>query len=242
MASNYPTSLDNFTNPTSNDSLNSPSHSLQHANINDAVEAIEAKLGIGASTAGSATSGQVLTAGTGGTTTWQTLTIPESGITLLNATTFATASSVIVDSVFSSTYGNYKMIIDFTAANSANGDISWYGRSGSPASDTTANYLSPYIRVFDTTVAGFKPTTGFLGAIEGTYASYASITADIIGPNLAKATKIFSTSSYRQDGGSTLLHTVTSWQTDSTQFTGIKIYPSGGTISGTLRIYGYRNS
>lgn len=72
MASNYPTSLDNFTNPTSNDSLNSPSHSLQHANINDAVEAIEAKLGIGVSTAGSATSGQVLTAGTGGTTTWTT--------------------------------------------------------------------------------------------------------------------------------------------------------------------------
>jgi hypothetical protein len=70
MASNYPTSLDNFNNPSATDSLNSPSHSLQHADINDAVEAIEAKLGIGASPAGSATAGQVLTAQGGGTAIW----------------------------------------------------------------------------------------------------------------------------------------------------------------------------
>ena len=48
MPTNYPTSLDNFTNPTANDSLNLPSHSTQHANANDAIEAIEAKLGLGA--------------------------------------------------------------------------------------------------------------------------------------------------------------------------------------------------
>jgi len=47
MPTNYPTSLDNFTNPTANDSLNLPSHSTQHSNANDAIEAIEAKLGTG---------------------------------------------------------------------------------------------------------------------------------------------------------------------------------------------------
>lgn len=41
MATNFPSSVDNFTNPTANDSLNSPSHSTQHANANDAIEAIE---------------------------------------------------------------------------------------------------------------------------------------------------------------------------------------------------------
>lgn len=44
MATNFPASVDAFTNPTSNDSLNSPSHSTQHANTNDAVEAIESYL------------------------------------------------------------------------------------------------------------------------------------------------------------------------------------------------------
>jgi hypothetical protein len=41
MATNFPTSVDTFTNPVSNDSLNSPSHSVQHADANDAIEAIE---------------------------------------------------------------------------------------------------------------------------------------------------------------------------------------------------------
>jgi len=45
VATNFPTSLDSLTNPTSSDSLNSPSHSAQHANVNDAVEALQAKVG-----------------------------------------------------------------------------------------------------------------------------------------------------------------------------------------------------
>ena len=49
MATNFPTSLDTLTNPTSSDSLNSPSHSAQHANVNDAVEALQAKVGIDSS-------------------------------------------------------------------------------------------------------------------------------------------------------------------------------------------------
>jgi hypothetical protein len=46
MSTNFPTSLDTYTNPTPTDYLNSPSHSGQHANVNDAIEAIEIKLGI----------------------------------------------------------------------------------------------------------------------------------------------------------------------------------------------------
>jgi hypothetical protein len=44
MATDFPTSVDALTNPVSNDSLNSPSHSLQHTNANDAIEAIETYL------------------------------------------------------------------------------------------------------------------------------------------------------------------------------------------------------
>jgi hypothetical protein len=49
MATNFPASLDSLTNPTSSDSLNSPSHSAQHANVNDAVEALQLKVGIDSS-------------------------------------------------------------------------------------------------------------------------------------------------------------------------------------------------
>lgn len=46
MSISYPTSLDNFTNPNPSDKQNNPSHSLQHSNENDAIEALEAKVGV----------------------------------------------------------------------------------------------------------------------------------------------------------------------------------------------------
>ena len=48
MATNFPTSLDSLTNPTASDKLNSVTvpHASQHADINDAVEALEAKVGV----------------------------------------------------------------------------------------------------------------------------------------------------------------------------------------------------
>jgi len=49
MSVNFPTSLDALTNPLSTDYLNSPDHATQHANANDAVEALEAKVGVDSS-------------------------------------------------------------------------------------------------------------------------------------------------------------------------------------------------
>ena len=50
MATNFPTSLDALTNPTASDPLTSPSHADQHADANDAIEALEAKVGVNGST------------------------------------------------------------------------------------------------------------------------------------------------------------------------------------------------
>jgi len=65
--SNFPTSLDSFVNPTTNDFLNSPNHVSQHSDINDAVEALEAKLGISASTPAS---GKLLRGTGAGSSAW----------------------------------------------------------------------------------------------------------------------------------------------------------------------------
>ena len=48
MATDFPTSKQTFTNPTSANNLDSPSHAGQHADINDTVEAIQDKLGTAA--------------------------------------------------------------------------------------------------------------------------------------------------------------------------------------------------
>ena len=49
MATNFPTSLDTPTNPSAGNALNSPSHSSQHTNTNDAIVALEAKVGVNSS-------------------------------------------------------------------------------------------------------------------------------------------------------------------------------------------------
>jgi hypothetical protein len=48
MATNYPSQLDILINPTANDALNSVTvpHHQQHANLNDAVEALQTVLGV----------------------------------------------------------------------------------------------------------------------------------------------------------------------------------------------------
>lgn len=50
MATSFPTSLDALTNPAAGDSLTSPSHADQHADANDAIEALQAKVGVNGST------------------------------------------------------------------------------------------------------------------------------------------------------------------------------------------------
>lgn len=46
MPSNFPASFDALTNPTSGDALTSPSHSSQHTNANDIIEALETHAGL----------------------------------------------------------------------------------------------------------------------------------------------------------------------------------------------------
>jgi hypothetical protein len=50
MATNFPTSLDSLTNPQGTDSVAAVSHAEQHSNANDAIEALEAKVGADNST------------------------------------------------------------------------------------------------------------------------------------------------------------------------------------------------
>lgn len=85
MPTNFPTSVDNFTNPTANDSLNLPSHSTQHANANDAIEAVEDYLLNGAGRA---------------------------GLVLITTATIGSAvASVTVSNAFSANYDNYYITV-----------------------------------------------------------------------------------------------------------------------------------
>lgn len=67
----FPTSKTTFTDPTSSDNLNNPDHATLHTDINDTVEALEDKVGIGSSTASSDT---YLKGNGTGTSEWSAIT------------------------------------------------------------------------------------------------------------------------------------------------------------------------
>ena len=50
MATSYPNAIDQLINPSGSDALSAPSHSEQHSNANDAIEALQTKVGTDGST------------------------------------------------------------------------------------------------------------------------------------------------------------------------------------------------
>lgn len=259
MASNYPTSLDNFTNPTSNDSLNSPSHSLQHANINDAVEAIEAKLGIGASPAGSATSGYVLTAGTGGTTTWSALpasagliqVVPTSvtkgasgsaSVSTGGAVTFSGTESIALNGCFTSTYDYYRVLCTITAS-STEDNLNVRLRAAGTDNSTANSYQRQLLRGITSTVSTSQLASNLAFISQFGADTGATFFADFFNPFLAAPTKIMSnfmsednaTSVNNYIGMSYIFHN------QSTSYDGFNLLALSGTITGTIRVYGYKN-
>jgi len=77
MATNFPTTLDSLTNPSAGNTLNSPSHSTQHANSNDAIEALQAKVGVDSSAVTTSLDYKVRVGNpTGEITMWGTNTAP----------------------------------------------------------------------------------------------------------------------------------------------------------------------
>jgi len=131
MATNYPGALDSFTNPTSADALNSSTvpHATQHANLNDAVTAIETELGV--SPKGSAATvkarldsinpaaGQVQGTSRG-----------FFGASALSQTAVATAPMIVAKDTGSA----YVQVAAINAASTGSADFAAYGDNGTDAS------------------------------------------------------------------------------------------------------------
>ena len=259
MASNFPTSLDNFTNPVSGNTLDSPSHSLQHSDINDAVEAMQRKVGVGTAVAGSASAGQVLTISAAGTSTWSTPSagglvqiVPTSvavgsgsgSVDANGKVTFSGASSLSINSIFSATYQNYEILLALSGVSNDTNISLRLRTSGTDASGsnynvgalelmTTATGPNLYRRAND--VSAF-----FMNVDSGQNSDYYSTRFDFFNPfNAKRTTGVF------QSMASTQAGTFASYvgginHTLETSYDSITFFPEAGTFSGTISIYGYR--
>ncbi len=259
MAISFPTSLDNFTNPSSGNTLDSPSHSLQHSDINDAVEAMQRKVGVGTAVAGSASAGQVLTISAAGTSTWSTPTgpalvqiIPTSvavgsgsgSVDANGAVTYSGASSISINGCFTSTYDNYKIILDTTASSIAS-DVSLKFRLS--GSDLTNTYYGAFIglthantqtnwTINNAAAAKITEMTNFTKRV-------GFVVLEVNGPFLTNSKNAtWATLGVATASGTGLAGTgAVSYDTTTNSSDGISFIRSSGTMTGTIRVYGYKN-
>ena len=99
MATNFPTSVDALTNPTTVSTLNSPSHAGQHANANDAIEAIETILvpAVNAWTSYTPVAKLGSTTLTSGSTTGLYIVLGKMVTVIINDSTYLTGSRAVED-------------------------------------------------------------------------------------------------------------------------------------------------
>jgi hypothetical protein len=217
MATNFPSSLDSLTNPSAGDPTTNPSHAAQHANANDAIEALEAKVGIDNSAVTTSLDYRM-------------------GLQFIKSQVVGTAvSSVTVTNAFSSTYDNYLItwsggtmslsaVVNFTIGGSATG---YY------------NFMA-YGDAASTTILGAGTLNGanfpWGGGAQGGQAAHFRL--DVFGPNLAAYTKLLNgTYQNGQNYG-----TVQGEHRVATAYTSFAFAASSGTMTGgTIRVYGYKN-
>jgi hypothetical protein len=180
------------------------------------------------------TAGQVLKVNAGATAPEWGAATSTSGLNLIATDPFSAVSSITKDSLFSSTYDNYLILIEFNA--SATCSFNFYFRDG--GSNITSGYARQTLGSTGTTVNAARTT----GAGEGTVANSCDtgrnyIILDIASPNLTQRKGVISEALCT---ASTIINERYMNVSDSTAAcTGIYLFPNTGTISGKVSYYGY---
>lgn len=176
------------------------------------------------------TTGEVLTAAD--TNTY----LANSGLVFVKSQTIGSAvGSVTVTGAFSSTYDNYKILIN-GGAGSTPSELNM--RLGAVVSNYYFNFV---FTSWNATVSGdgSKVATSFQ-YVGGMGADGITANIEVISPNLAKNTRI---SAFSAGQTTAYSGTATGALFDTTQYTDFTILPAGGTMTGgTITVYGYRKA
>jgi hypothetical protein len=169
---------------------------------------------------------------------WVALGGGASGLTLIKTQTIGSAvSSVSVTDIFSSTYDNYLIKLSGGASSTGTNIAMRLGTT------STGYYVAGfYIEYGSSTLTGesVQNHSSFYAMGVGE-TSNLNGECEIFCPNLAKNTHVL----YRSSASSTAgpYKNYGGYLADTTQYTGVTIFPSSGTLTGgTIKVYGYQNS
>jgi hypothetical protein len=154
--------------------------------------------------------------------------------------TFSGASSVSLNGVFSSTYDNYRIVVNVTSS-STNFDPLWLRMRSGTTDNSSSNYRWQQ-RYFAYGGSGGDGTTttgtGFaLASVDtGTTSIGMKASADVIGPFITSNTSYsYQGTQYNYGFYGNGIMTV------STSYDGCSIVPNSGNVTGTIGVYGYKD-
>ena len=165
--------------------------------------------------------------------------LPSAGISLISTTTLSAVASQSVNDVFSATYDNYLIMLGLTGS-TTNTDVSMRLRVAG-ADNSSGNYQRSLINQDSTTFTGQRLTTQTQWAgvanVESGTKSYAQLS--IFDPFLAQTTGLI-TDVIQIPNGNISQRRAMYGTTVTTSYTGFTIFPTSGTITGTVSVYGYK--
>jgi hypothetical protein len=171
---------------------------------------------------------------------WVTLA-STPGLTCVKAETTVTATnSVTADSVFTSSYTNYLLLINYTISGA--GQLRFKLRTGGTSASTNYNFqtVEGYSSSLTTSTAASQ--TSYLMGSYGSGAE-AAISTQLFGPQLAKSTTVFA---HNMAANGVLTAPIfDNWygnHSTATAYDGIEIFTTGTNWTGVYAIYGYSKS
>ena len=179
------------------------------------------------------TNGQTLVADSTASTglKWAT----PGALTLISTTSFSAVSSQIISSCFSSTYDNYLMTFDISAISTAsNTDITLKLRTGSSVS----TWQCSQILQNGATLTASTTADALVLQSGQNYASMSHANLVIQCPNLAVHSFVQSDWGWLAFSNTHRMGQSKSNWIDTTQYTGLEVLSSSGTITGIISIYG----
>lgn len=158
------------------------------------------------------------------------------------AVTFSAVTSVSLNGIFSSTYENYRALVTLTV--SAGMNVFWRLRAAG-TDNTASSYNRQAVFAFNASASAVNDLNQAQWEMINVTTTFAPATfiGDIFGPNLAVRTKVL------QPYGPLVEASGTQWRTGiaglthdvTTAYDGLTMYASTGNITGTIRVYGYKN-
>lgn len=173
---------------------------------------------------------------------WAAVASSGSGLTFIASSTVSAASTLSMNNVFTSTYAHYMLVGTFTGSAGLNDTLFRLRASGTDLTGNNYGYALLYnslTTIGSTGGSGSDTTSKFTfngNAYDCTFQS------TIFNPQLSRATSWHTFSNRVVGSGSPERTDIFGGTSLTNSYDGFTLYPSTGTFTGTIRLYGIANS